>query len=129
MSLESKGGVKKLVTVLTTSTPVTVARKEAVGENLGLNLAWVLCICYPINFGIKSVLALLNSGSKVNAIHSAFAKELGLLIRATNVGTQKIDGITLETYGMIVAAFLVENKANWVRFFIKTFLVANVSRK
>ena len=28
---------------------------------------------------------------------------------------------------MVVAAFLVVNKANWVRFFEKTFLVANVS--
>ena len=33
----------------------------------------------------------------------------------------------LETYEMVVAAFLVEDKANQVRFFEKTFLVANVS--
>ena len=35
----------------------------------------------------------------------------------------------LDTYGMVVAAFSVEDKANWVRFFEKTFLVANVSPK
>ena len=30
---------------------------------------------------------------------------------------------------MVVTAFLVTDKANWVRFFEKTFLVANVSLK
>ena len=33
----------------------------------------------------------------------------------------------LDTYRMIVAAFSMKNKANQVRFFEKTFLVANVS--
>ena len=127
MSLESKGGVKKLVMVLATSTPMTVAREEEVDENLGANLARVPCIRYPINFGKKSVSALFDSGSEVNAIHSAFAKELGLLIRPTDVEAQKIDGTMLETYGMVVAVFSIEDKANRVRFFEKTFLVANVS--
>ena len=44
-----------------------------------------------------------------------------------DVGAQKIDGSTLDTYGMIVAAFSVTDKANRVRFFEETFLVANVS--
>ena len=112
MSLESERGVKKLVTVSATSTPVTLARKKGVGENLGANLARFPCIRYPINFGKKSVLVLLDSGSELNAVHPAFAKELGLPIRPTDVGVQKIDGTTLETYGMVVAAFSVENKAN-----------------
>ena len=33
----------------------------------------------------------------------------------------------LNTFGMVVAAFLVIDKANQVRFFEGTFLVANVS--
>ena len=127
--MESKGGVKKLVTVLATSMPVTVAREEAVGENLGSNLVRVPCIHYLINFGKKSVSALLDSSSKVNTVHLAFAKELGLSIRPTDIGAQKIDGTTLETYEMIVTAFLVEDKANQVRFFEETFLVANISPK
>ena len=73
------------MTVLATSTPLTVAEKEAVGENPGSNLAQVPCIRYPINFGKKSVSALLNLGSEVNAVHPAFAKELGLPIRSTDV--------------------------------------------
>ena len=92
--------------------PVTVAREEGVGENLGANLARVPCIRYPINFGKKSVSALLDSGSEVNVVHLAFAKELGLPIRLTDVGAQKIDGTMLKTYRMVVAAFSVEDKAN-----------------
>ena len=33
----------------------------------------------------------------------------------------------LDTYGMIVTTFSVVDKANWVRFFKETFLIANVS--
>ena len=115
------------MSILATSTPVTVAREEGVGENLRANLARVPYIRYPINFRKKSVSALLDSGSEINAVHLAFVKELGLPIKPTDVGAQKIDGTTLETYGMVVAAFSVEDKANRVRFFEETFLVANVS--
>ena len=115
------------MTVSTTSTPITIAKEEAVGENLRSNLAQVLYIHYPINSGKKSVLALLDSGSKVNAIYLAFTKELGLPIRPTNIEVQKIDGTILEIYGIVVAAFLIKDKANQIRFFEEIFLVANVS--
>ena len=71
--------------------------------------------------------ALFDLGSEVNVVHPAFAKELGLSIRPTDVKAQKIDSTMLETYGMVVVAFSVENKANRVKFFEETFLVANVS--
>ena len=58
------------------------------------------------------MLALLDSSSEINAVHPTFAKELGLPIRPTDVGAQKIDGTTLDTYGMVVAAFSVKDKAN-----------------
>ena len=73
------------------------------------------------------MLALLDSDSKVNVIHPTFARELGLFIRSTDVEVQKIDGTTLDTFGMIVIAFSVTNQVNWVKFFKETFLVANVS--
>ena len=69
----------------------------------------------------------IDSGNEVNAIYSTFAKNLGLPIRPIDVGARKIDGTTLDTYGMVVAAFSVTDKANQVKFFEKTFLVANVS--
>ena len=115
------------MTVLVTSTPVTVARKEAVGENLKSNFTQVSYICYPIIFRKKSVLALFNLSSKVNVVYPIFAKELGLFIRSIDVRAQKIDGTTLDTYGMVVAAFLMKNKANQVKFFEETFMMANVS--
>ena len=146
MSAEEEIGVKKLVSVLATFTPVTGTRKEAVeaAESVGTvevgkddekskgeypNLARVPCIRYPITFWKKSVsmLALFDSGSEVNAIHPTLARKLGLPIRSTDVGVQKIDGTMLDTFGMVVSAFSVTNKANQVRFFEETFLVANVS--
>ena len=75
------------------------------------------------------VQALIDSKSEVNAIYLTFAKQPGLFIRPTDFGAQKIDGTTLDTYKMIVAAFLVKNRANQVRFFEETFLVASVSPK
>ena len=74
-----------------------------------------------------SVSALFNSGSEVNAIHPTFTQELGLPIRPTDIGAQKIDGTILETYKMVITAFSVMEKVNRVRFFEETFLVANVS--
>ena len=73
------------------------------------------------------VQVLINSGSKVNVIHPNCAKQLGLPVRPIDVGTQKIDGTSLDTYRMVVAAFSVVDKVNWVRFFEKIFLIANVS--
>ena len=70
--------------------------------------------------------ALIDSGSNVNIIYPIFAKQLGLPIQSTDVGAQKIDGTTLDTHEMVVAAFSVVDKANQVRFFEETFLVANV---
>ena len=115
---------KKLVLILATSMLTTGAGEEA--------LERVPCIHYPVRFkdtNKAQVQALIDSRSEVNAIHQIFAKQQGLSIRPTDVGGQKIDGITLDTYGMVVAAFSVEDKANRVRFFEETFLVANVSPK
>ena len=54
-------------------------------------------IHYPTTFRKKSVLALLDSRSGLNAIHPTFAKDLGLRVRSTNLGAQKTDGTTLDT--------------------------------
>ena len=100
--------------------------KKSKGKYLE-NLAQVPYICYLINFRKKSVLALFDSGSKVNAMYPVFAKKLGLPLRLTDVGVQKIDGTTLDTHRIVVADFLVKDKANQIRFFEETFLVSNVS--
>ena len=100
---------------------MTGAREEA--------LKRVPCIHYPVQFKDTDrapMQALIDSGSEVNAIHPSFVKQLGLSIRPTDVGAQKIDGTILDTHGMVVAAFSVVDKANRVKFFEETFLVANV---
>ena len=100
---------------------MTGAREEA--------LEHVLYIHYPVQFkNFKTqVQALVDLRSEANAIYPSFTKQLGLHIRPTNVGSQKIDGTMLDIYGIIVAPFSVENKANQVRFFAEIFLVVNVS--
>ena len=113
--------------VLATSMPVIIAREEGVNKNSGSNLTEVTCIQYAINFRKKFVLALFNLCSEVNALCPIFAKELDLLIRSTNIGVPKIDGIMLDNYKMVVAAFSMTDKINRVRFIEKTFLVASVS--
>ena len=141
MSPESEKKVKKLVSVLAISTLITETREKAIetietaktaktakaietagadkngekseGEYLE-NLAQIPYIKYPITFWMKSVpiLALLDSGSEVNAIYPTFAKEPGLFIRLTNVRAQKIDGSMLDIFEMVVIAFSVTDKAN-----------------
>ena len=72
---------------------------------------------------------LFDSKSEVNVIHPTFAKELGLSIRQANVRVQKINGIILDIYKMVIAVFLMSDKANQVKFFEKTFLMTNISLK
>ncbi len=82
------------------------------------------CIWYPVTFKDQTK-ALLDSESEVNAMRQAFAHQLGLRIWKTNVIVQKIDGITLETYEMIVSTFSVADKDGRERFFEKSFLLAD----
>ena len=90
---------KKLVSVSTTSTSVTGAREKA--------LEHVLCIHYLVQFkkDKTQVQALIDSESEVNAMHPSFTKQLSLSIQLTDVGAQKIDGTTLDTNRIVVAAF------------------------
>lgn len=97
--------VKKLVSVLAIFTLVTGTREETVeiAELVGTaktgknseesndkypeNLAQVPHNQYPITFRKKSVPVspLFDSGSEVTTIHPIFVRELGLLIRPTDV--------------------------------------------
>lgn len=64
---------------------------------------------------------LFDLNSEINAIQPTFAKKLGLFIRLIDVKAQKIDGTILNTYKMVIATFLMANKANQVIFFKKLF--------
>ena len=75
------------------------------------------------------MMAFFDLNSKINVIHPTLTKELKLSIKSMDVKSQKINRTMLNTYGMIIAAFLVINKANRVKFFEETLLVANISPK
>ena len=70
---------------------------------------------------------MLDFGSEVNAMTPAYAAHLSFKVRVNNVGMQKIDGSSLATYDMVIAAFQVINKLGRFWFFQETFLLANVS--
>ena len=69
---------------------------------------------------------MLDSRSEVNAITPVYAAHLGLKMRVTNVGMQKIDRSSLAIYGMVIAAFQVVNKLGRSWFFQETFLLADI---
>ena len=57
----------------------------------------------------------------------AYASKLGLQARHPNIGAQKIDGSTLQTFGMVLTDFQVEDKFGKARFFQETFLLADIN--
>lgn len=73
------------------------------------------------------VKVLINSDSEINAINTDFAKNLGFQVRKTKVGDQMIDGTKLDTFGMVITSFLIEDKEKISRFFEETFLLADTS--
>ena len=118
---------KKLVLVLATFLLVTSANREALKVRV---LDRVSCICYPVQFRktkSKDVLALLDFESEINIMTLAYMAHLGLKVRVTNVGAQKINGSSLVIYGMIIAAFQVVNKLGCSRLIQETFLLADIS--
>ena len=72
---------------------------------------------------------MLDSSSKVNGMNLDYTQKLGLEIRKTNIGAQKIDGFALETFKIVSADFQIEDKASKPRFFQKTFLVTDIKFK
>lgn len=60
-------------------------------------------------------------------ISRAYTEKLGLTSQSINVSAQKIDGLPLGTYGMVIAEFLVQNKLGKAWFFKGTFLLADIS--
>ncbi len=82
-------------------------------------------IWYPVTFKDQTE-ALLDSKSEVNTMSQTFVEQLGLKICKTNVGDQKIDGTTLETYGIVVFTFSISNKDGMNMFFEVRFILADI---
>lgn len=66
-------------------------------------------IYYLVQFRLDkdNIQALINLGSKVNAMNFAYTKKLGLYIRQNDVKAQKIEGSHLEIFDMVIASFLL----------------------
>lgn len=69
---------------------------KASKKNRALN--WVPYIHYPVQFKKNEMQALINVGSKVNAMTPGYASKLDLKAYYINIGAQKIDGSTFETF-------------------------------
>ena len=110
---------KKLVTVLATFTSMTEKKEE---------LEQGPCIWYPVTFKDQTK-ALLDPKSKVNVMSQAFAHQVDFTIWKTNVGVQKINNTTLETYAIVVSTFFVLDKNGKERFLEESFLLADVKPK
>ena len=100
-----------------------------VGQEDVAILNWVSCICYLIRFKKSKVQvqAILDSGSEVNAMTLRYTSKLGLKVRITNVGAQKIDDSTCKMFGMVLASFQVEDTLGKAWFFQKIFLLADLN--
>lgn len=72
---------------------------------------------------------MINSENEVNAITPVYIVKLDFIIQKTDIGTQKINGLFLVTYGIVLASFLVQNKFRKVWFFEESFLLADTSMK
>lgn len=87
----------------------------------------ISCIQYLTQFGQHLVKTPINSGSEVNLLQPNFARKLDLHVYKTDVGIQKINGSRLETFGMIIVFFLVENNNRRFCFFEENFMLVDIS--
>lgn len=76
-----------------------------------VTLKFISCIQYLVEFqkDKDNIQALLNLGSKVNVINPAYTKKIGLHVRQTDMGAQKIDGSYLNTFKMVIASLSLQN--------------------
>ena len=73
--------------------------------------------------------AIIIFGNKVNAITLGYISKLKLKIYFINVKIEKIDKYNLKTFEMVLFSIQVKIKLIKIRFFQKTFLFANFSKK
>ena len=54
---------------------------------------------------MATIQALINSGSKINAMTLAYAEKLRFQIQRNYIGAQNIDGSSLNTFEIVIADF------------------------
>lgn len=106
---------KKLAAILTTFASITSTRGKDV-----IVLDRMPYIYYLVQFRMRRkevIKPFIDPCSKINAISSDYAKQLSIQIWQTNVGVQKIDNLSLETFEIVITGFQFVNKLGRVRFF------------
>ena len=58
-----------------------------------------------------------------------YGAKLGLKVQKTDIGIQKVDDSTFDTFGMVLVDFKVEDKLGKTQFFQEIFLIANITLK
>ena len=53
-------------------------------------------------------------------MNSVYTKKLGFWIQKTDIGIQKINGSSLDTFRMVITSFQVQNKSKRLDFFKKS---------
>ena len=96
-----------------------------------LILEWVLCIQYPVKFckDKETIQLLINYCNEVNVITLAYAAVLSLKVCFTAIKAEKINSFSLKTFGMAITSFQIKDRLDRDKFFQKTFLLANISKK
>ncbi len=120
----TKKNLQKQIVVLTTSILTTEASEKTFLER-------VSCIWYSVwlQKDQDNLKALIDLDSKDNAMHSVYTTKLGLRVRKTNFGVQKIDWYCSKTFSMVIANFLVNDKLDEIWFFWDNFLFTNNNMK
>lgn len=95
---------------LTMAWTISLLMAEASIEDILLALDWGLCVHYLFWFKNNEVWALINSGSKINAITPTYIAKLSLKIRYINIRAQKIDGSIFKTFEIVLTNFKIKYK-------------------
>ena len=82
-------------------------------------LDWIFYIHYSLQFqkNKEVIKGLIDLGSEVNAITLTYARQLNFWTQKINVRTEKIDGLLLKTFVIVIIAFQVIDKLDRVWFF------------
>lgn len=72
---------------------------------------------------------MINFEIQVNTIKPTYKAKLRLTIKILNVNTQKIDGLLLKNFIIVITQFLLKYRLREIRIFELVFLLANTDIK
>lgn len=89
-----------------------------------LNLKFLLYNYYFFCFYKNhiNIKALINWNNKINTIYLAYFKKISLSLKKTDINVLNIDESDMVIFGMIIIAFLVNDKERKIKFLEKLFI-------